>query len=176
MAGSQGHTKIVSTTPRRTRVRLSTKRRTNKEMTRIAGALEKFPFVRGVQENVKTGSLLIRHSEGSLGKLEQVLIDLGIILQSATGAEFHMAEGKARIAAGMADAVSDLDRRIGLATNGIVNLRAIVPLGLGALAVVQLLRKGWQIEATPWYVLAYAAFDSFIKLHYSREYKPVHHS
>ena len=33
------------------------------------------------------------------------------------------------------------------------------------LAMRQLIAKGWQLELIPWYVLAWYAFDSFIKLH-----------
>jgi hypothetical protein len=69
-----------------------------------------------------------------------------------------------------------LNHWFGLATNGIVNLQLLVPFGLGALALRQLLRYGWQIEAAPWYVLAYAAFDSFIKLHYTRDGERVEES
>jgi hypothetical protein len=46
-----------------------------------------------------------------------------------------------------------------------VDLRFLFPLSLSLLALRQLLVKGWQLELIPWYVLAWYAFDSFIKLH-----------
>jgi hypothetical protein len=77
--------------------------------------------------------------------------------------------GKSEMASDLTTAISDLNKQVGLATNGVVDLRLLVPVGLGALAIRQLLRNGLQIEAAPWYVLAYYAFDSFIKLHYTAE-------
>jgi hypothetical protein len=45
----------------------------------------------------------------------------------------------------------------------------LVPVGLATLSLRELLRTGWEIEAAPWYVLAWYAFDSFIKLHYTSD-------
>ncbi len=72
------------------------------------------------------------------------------------------------VASNLTDAVADLNKRVAQATNGVVDLRWLIPVGLGALAVRQLRRNGLKIETAPWYVLAYYAFDSFIKLHYTR--------
>ena len=57
----------------------------------------------------------------------------------------------------LADAVSDLDKHLGLATRDILNLKLLVPLAFGALAVLQLARQGLQIGSAPWYLLAYFA-------------------
>jgi hypothetical protein len=121
--------------------------------------------------NVQTGSILVQHPQHNLEDICAVLEDLGVIVTGISGHHVPWTEGKSRAASGMTEAFSDLNRRLGLATHGIVNLQLLVPFGLGTLAVLQFLRYGWQFEAAPWYVLAYAAFDSFIKLHYSRDMK-----
>jgi len=52
-------------------------------------------------------------------------------------------------------------------TNGVADLRLLLPLGFGALALRQVLDKGFELEEIPWYTLAWYAFDSFVKLHNS---------
>lgn len=51
------------------------------------------------------------------------------------------------------------------ATQGHVDLRVLFPIALGGLAVRQVTRQGLGLRNAPWYVLAYYAFDSFVKLH-----------
>ena len=51
------------------------------------------------------------------------------------------------------------------ATDGRIDLRMLFPVALAGLAVRQLLRQRSPITDAPWYVLAYYAFDSFVKLH-----------
>jgi hypothetical protein len=161
------HTRIISSTPGRTRVKVSEKRRTREEMGRLAKTLKERLPAADAQINLQTGSIVLRHPQNTLEDVCSVLKDLGVILIGLTGSGAVWAGGRTRAAAEITGAVSRLNRWFGLATNGIVNLQLLVPFGLGALALRQLLRYGWQIEAAPWYVLAYAAFDSFIKLHYT---------
>jgi hypothetical protein len=115
--------------------------------------------------DVRTGSLLVRHPDYALDDVASILQDLGVILGGVIDVDIPAPGGKTAVGSNMAAAISDLNDRVGLGTNGIVNLRILVPLGLGALAVVQLIRRGLQIEAAPWYLLAYAAIDSFVLLH-----------
>ena len=51
------------------------------------------------------------------------------------------------------------------ATDGSLDLRMVFPAALGGLALRQLLRQGIGLRSAPWYVLAYYAFDSYVKLH-----------
>ncbi len=150
------HTQIVSSTARRTRIRLSRKRRNPKEMARIAEALQASPYVSSVETNVTAGTVIVQHKEEALEDIKSKLTDLGVILMAATGMETS--------ALSLSDAVSDLDRHLGFATKNILNLRLLVPLGFGALAVLQILRRGFQIGTAPWYLLAYFALESYIKL------------
>ncbi len=159
------HTTIVSSTPKRTRIRLSRKRRNPEEMARLAEILNDCSKVRCVSTNLYTGSLVVYHEHDGLQDIEEKLKDIGVILANAVDLGIP-GEGGTESAYSLADAVSDLDRRLGLATNGFLNLRLLVPLGFGVMAFFQLMRRGLQLEAAPWYVLAFAAVDSYIKLHH----------
>ena len=170
------HTHVVSSTPTRTRLRVSPKRRNPQEMARIARAIKAHPGVQEVKTNVQTGSIVVHHdhTDSSLDELSAILQDLGIVLGKVTDVELPSSEGKSEVATNLTSAISDLNERVGQATNGVVDLRLLVPVGLATLAVRELLRTGWEFETAPWYVLAWYAFDSFIKLHYTAEPSPTH--
>src|SRR5208337_3049850 len=150
------YTQIVSNTPKRTRIRLSRKRRNREEMARLARALEEFPSVSRVDTNLQTGTIVVHHEKESLEDIQSRLKDLGVILAAATGVDMP--------AKSLTDAISDLEGRLGFSTERILNLKLLVPLGFGALALLQLARRGFQIEGAPWYILAYFAFESFARL------------
>jgi hypothetical protein len=150
------HTRIISSTPKRTRIRVSRKRRNPKEMTRLARGLEAFPQVSSVETNLHTGTLIVHHKKDALEDIRSGMDDMGVILMAATGVEMP--------GHSLVDAISDLDGRLRSATDGLLDLKLLVPLGLGALAVVQLFRRGLQIEGAPWYLLAYFAYESFVRL------------
>lgn len=66
------------------------------------------------------------------------------------------------------------DEQVRRATHGALDLKMIVPLGLGALAIRQVMRTGFLVESMPWYMLAYYSFDTFVKLH-GPQPNPAHH-
>jgi hypothetical protein len=90
-----------------------------------------------------------------------VLQDLGVILGSVAGIPVSATTDRTSVGLDLVHAVADLKQRMGLATRGFANLRLLIPLGFASLAALQLVRRGFQFEAAPWYVLAYVAFDSF---------------
>jgi hypothetical protein len=153
-------TKIVSDTPGRLRLRVARCHRQPEQMQRIAHALEAQPNISQVRTNVSHGSIVINHDgkDRSLENVVGTLVDLGIIFADVT-------EDKSDAAVDVSGAVVDLNKRVEQATNGAVDLRFLFPLGLSFLAIRQLVAKGLQFETIPWYVLAWYAFDSFIKLH-----------
>lgn len=163
------HTHIASSTPSRTRIKLSQKRRNADEMARIVHALKEHPQILDIRPNINTGSIVIYHAEndGTVENIQAVLQDLGIILGDIV--DVPIVEGKSGVAKDLTNAISDLNQRVGQASGGVVDLRFLVPVGLGTLAIYQLLQKGWQFETVPWYVLAWYSFDSFIKLHYTSD-------
>ena len=158
------HTQIVSNTPRRTRIRVSRKRRNAKEMARLAKGLEASPEVSAVQTNLHAGTLIVYHKEEALPSIKAQLKDLGVILGAATGVVVS--------AKSLTEAVSRLDSHVGSATKGLLSLKLLVPLGFSALAVLQLARRGLEITGAPWYLLAYFAFESFVRLNSPEEERP----
>lgn len=157
-------TRVVSSTPGRLRVRVEPQHRSSGEMQRIADALSAQPNINQVQFNSESGSITINHDSNntSLKNVFATLKDLGIIFAAVT-------EGNTEAAAQVASAANNLNNIVKQATNGTVDIRFLFPLGLSTLAVRQLIANGLEFETIPWYVLAWYAFDSFIKLHGSSQ-------
>jgi hypothetical protein len=153
-------TKIVSNTPGRLRLRIARPYRETREMQHIITTLEAQSNISQVRTNISHGSIVIEHdrTNDSLKNVVATLVDLGVIFADIT-------QSDSDAAVGVSNAVVNLNKRVEQATNGEVDLRFLFPLGLSFLAMRQLFIKGLQFETIPWYVLAWYAFDSFIKLH-----------
>jgi len=162
------HTRIAHHVPERTRLKLSEKHRSKEEMRRIGEALESSPKARRVEVSPETGSIIVHHLPGALPDIRAILEDLGVVVASTTEIGLPSGDDQSALGAALVQAVNDLDRRLRLSSGGIFDLKVLIPAGLAALAVRQVLRQGLRIEAAPWYVLAYLAFDSFVKLHRPR--------
>ena len=157
-------TKIISETHGRLRLRVAPQHRHPQEMQRIAHMLQAQPHVTQVRTNVSSGSVIINH-DGQNSTLENVLttlLDLGVTFADVT-------EGNSEAAEDMKSTIINLNKRFDRATGGEVDLRFLFPLGLSILAVRQVMVKGLELEIIPWYVLAWYAFDSFLKLNSNSE-------
>jgi hypothetical protein len=154
-------TRIISDTPGRLRLRIAPSHRQPGEMQRIVKMLDAQPNISQVKTNVHNGSIVIHHdrNDESWQNVVATLKDIGIIFAEIA------TESHTETAATVANAVYDLNSRVDKATNGSVDLRIIFPLSLAMLSIRQLLKQGLRLEIIPWYVLAWYAFDSFIKLH-----------
>jgi hypothetical protein len=86
-----------------------------------------------------------------------------------TGYQNGLENGTSEVAKDLIHVVADVNGDIGRITNGVIDLRLLLPLGLGALAIRQLIVKGIDIDEIPWYTLTWYAFDSFIKLNNQQE-------
>ncbi|BAY18358.1 hypothetical protein NIES21_42040 [Anabaenopsis circularis NIES-21] len=161
-------TKIISDTPGRLRLRIAPSHRQTWEIQRIVKMLDAQPNIIQVNTNIQNGSIVIHHdrNDESWQNVLATLKDIGIIFADVTN------ESHSDTAATIANAVYDLNDRVERATNNVVDLRLIFPLALGCLSVRQLLVRGLQLEIIPWYVLAWYAFDSFIKLHGTTKPQP----
>jgi len=165
-------TQVVSSIPGRTRFRVPPKRRNHQEMERIANGLQAHPDVHNVQINVQTGSILVHHDpdRSDVHEVKDVLRDLGCMFTGVTGtSDLIPVKDQSGKNLDFNSAIADLNERVLQLTNGMVDLRYVLPVGLGALAVLQLLTYGLQFEIVPWYILAYFAIDSFIKLNFDEE-------
>lgn len=81
----------------------------------------------------------------------------------------YFTNGKSEAAKDFINVISDINADVARMTNGVADLRVILPLGIGLLSLQQLLRKGFQLEEIPWYILAWYAFDIFTRLNFEDE-------
>ena len=162
--------RLVSRTPGRLRLLLAQECRQPEQIERIASGLSQRVEIDRVRTNVASGSITIfyRIEQSDFAQISAFLSDLGVIFGDIT-AEKTMTQGKSEAAAELIAGASELNQRVKRASNGAFDLRFLIPLGFSALALRQLLVKGVQLGVIPWYVLAWYAFDSFIKFHYSSE-------
>jgi hypothetical protein len=123
-------------------------------MARLAEGLKASGLVSEVSTNLYAGTLVVHHK--AKADIIAELKDLGIIAMAASGFETS--------AMSLNDAVVDLENQVGPALSSLLDLKLLVPLGFGALAALQIARRGLEIGGAPWYLLAYFALESFIKL------------
>ncbi|MDJ0724058.1 MAG: hypothetical protein QNJ38_03000 [Prochloraceae cyanobacterium] len=165
---------IVSQTPGRLRLRIAKEYRQQQQIDLITQMLQERLQIDRLGTNLQTGSITILYCKERLDfpQISTILAELGVILPDRIS-EAKNNDGRSRAAAEVIGSFSQLDRKVKLATDEAIDLRFLVPLSFGVLALRQLLNKGLLIEAIPWYVLAWYAFDSFIKLHYSNDNQPL---
>jgi hypothetical protein len=162
---------IISQSPGRVRFRVSHPHRQKHHIEPITDVLKQRLEIYRVRSNVDSGSITVYHAKerSTFEDVRAILRDLGVIFLDVTGEESIIPNGKSEAATEVTRVVTDLNQRVKRVTNGAVDLRFLVPLGFSALALRQLLAKGFQLETIPWYVLAWYAFDSFVKFHYTSE-------
>jgi hypothetical protein len=85
--------------------------------------------------------------------------------RTASARRSHVSEGRSQLAGELMNTASEVNAQVGWLTNGMVDLRMLIPIGLGGLALRQLVVKGLQFDQIPWYTLAWYSFDTFLKLH-----------
>jgi len=76
----------------------------------------------------------------------------------------YLTDGQSAVAKDLLNLMSDFNADVYNMTNGSADLHLILPLGIGSLAIIQLIKQGFKFDEIPWYILAWFAFDSFIKL------------
>ncbi|NJL62604.1 MAG: hypothetical protein HC903_13240 [Methylacidiphilales bacterium] len=164
---TQTYAKIISDTPGRLRLRVAQRHRKLEQIQPLVNALQEHGNINQVRMNLDQGSITINHEgEDSWKNVMVTLKDLGIIFGDIV--EVHT---DAAIA--VSNPVIDLNQRVKQATDGQLDIRVLFPFGLGCLAIRQLIIKGLQFDIIPWYVLAWYAFDSFIKLHGTNRLEPT---
>ena len=158
--------RLLSQTPGRVRLLLAPEFRQAEQMKRIASVLSERLEIYWVRTNVTVGSLTIFYPEegSSWAQIGSVLSDLGVIFPAQSSA-MSLTQNQSQAAAVLSTEAATLNQSFFNATGGTVDLRFLMPLGLSALALRQLLVHGLQLGAIPWYVLGWYAFDSFVKFH-----------
>jgi hypothetical protein len=74
-------------------------------------------------------------------------------------------DGKPSMAEDFINVMSDFNTDVDRLTDGVMDLRSLLTLTLALFALGQLVKQGPQLDTIPWYLLAWFAFDSFVKLH-----------
>lgn len=174
----QRHGRIVSHAPGRMRVRLGREHRDPEAFAQLERELGGRAGVSSVTTDHRTGSVLVRYDHLALAKddVTSMLLDVGVVALDLLGAEDAAEDlGEERTprsvaphssgAASVLDAVTDLDHRISRLTGGRLDLKLLVPAGLGLLALRQVALNGLGLGTVPGYVLLWYTFDSFYKLH-----------
>lgn len=77
--------------------------------------------------------------------------------------ETYLKSSKSEVATDLINVLSDLNADVGQISQGVVDLRLLVPTGLAALAIYQLINQGLELEKIPWYIFAWYAFEVFTK-------------
>lgn len=154
--------RLISRTPGRLRLRLLDSGQQSDRMDEVAGLLTAHPLVHRIRTNRQTGSITIFHQlddesvDDTFTQLQNFNVN---VIQS------NELAGRSATATGIVQAVSSLNQRVKRATHGSSDLRVLVPALLAAIALRQLFSKSKHLKTAPWYVLAWYAFDSFMKLH-----------
>ena len=160
--------RVVDQIPGRVRIRVSRGELTDGFVRELEAALPALQGFQRVQVSPGTGSVLISYNpvEVELPVLLERLRLAGLLDVRAAGPSAPLPkEVPVSLSAQRVQrALNDADVRVSQLTGGRWDLRSVMPLVLGALALRQLLTGAGQIAAAPWYVLAWYAFDSFIKL------------
>lgn len=160
---------VVSKTPGRIRLRVAPEYRQEQLMNEIKQLVKTFSReVTQVRTNPQTGSIVICFT-GETSQFENTFLTLtqsGMILNDIP-AEVTTATSK------VTQKISRFNQQINLATEGSVDLRFLFPLILALLALRQLFSKSPRLNTAPWYILAWYAFDSFVKLNSSNESQTV---
>jgi hypothetical protein len=128
----------------------------------------KQPFV---QAAIKEGVALSERLREAIAETGEIIEDLTAEAKAGLAEErqqeltrTRVPEGQSHGAAGINNFVSTLNEHTGRMTQGVADLRLLMSLGLGAVALRQLIVKGLELDEIPWYTLAWYAFDSFGKL------------
>jgi hypothetical protein len=161
---------IVHTTSSRLRLRVDgDPAEVGSVLESVAGHAADHPAISAVHTDPRTGSALLTWDPEQFDvaaaielcrKAHEALRDVvpppiaGVVDRPLSGA-----------ASRLVTRLSEANRRVHDASAGRVDLRFLMPAGLAALSIRQLVRTGPNLAMMPWYVLAYYAFDSFVKLH-----------
>ena len=161
------HVSIVHASPGRLRLKLPRDEMQGEALNRAEHALQSAAGIEDVRPNPLASSVLVRYNPGSadLGSVMDALEQAGVnvvvenlqdVVQS-TGGETPGTLGDA-----IGSIFSNADARVSRLMHGRADLRTLLPVGLGALAVREVFSG--RAVAAPWYVLAWYAFDSFTRL------------
>jgi Heavy metal associated domain 2 len=121
-----------------------------------------FPQIDKIRTNAQTGSITVYYEREQVN-FEEVLSqlqNLGILIEDPP----KILSETSKAAANLKSMMAGLNQRVKQVTEGEVDLRFLIPLLFSLLALRQLFSKSPRLKTAPWYILAWYAFDSFLKL------------
>jgi hypothetical protein len=153
---------VASSLPGRLRLRLADGVWRRDRLAAAAESVGENAEVVGVETRWRSGSLVIEYDPAGAGTLWASLGELGLARSgsAATRAEAGTGGAPARLAEGLTR-VNDV---VAWRARG-SDLRTLVPVGLGMLALRQLVRGDERLADAPWYVLAWYASETFQRFH-----------
>ncbi len=160
-AGPRLEVGVVHASPGRVRIRVAQATLDSEAFHLTREALMGLPGVRGVRTNPLARSLVVTYDPQALAfpDLLALAARAGVTISGQEGAT----EGKpGNLNEAVTTVFDRADRRMAELTRGSADLRTLVPLSLGVLAAREVMAG--RLAAAPWYVLAWYAFDSFVKL------------
>jgi hypothetical protein len=131
----------------------------------------------GVQNTIKEGILLSDKVKDAIAEMGETWEKIIGETRKGKAENFpssrtypnYLINGKSEVAKDLINIIADMNTDVGRMTNGVADLRVILPLGIALLSLRQLLRKGLELEEIPWYILAWYAFDIFTRLNFEDE-------
>ncbi|MDJ0846553.1 MAG: hypothetical protein QNJ08_20245 [Crocosphaera sp.] len=157
---------VLSLTPGRIRMRVSLASQGIESINLIVVSLKDQLPIEKVRTNPSIGSLTIFYHPQSLKATDifDKLKELGVTFPEQSNQSLSFIPDNSKAAINVTQITQTLNQRFKQASNNIVDLGVLIPFSFALLAGRQLILKGWQLETIPWYVLAWYAFDSFMKL------------
>lgn len=155
--------RVVSAIPGRIRLHARCARRAPDVLLDVAEELAGRPEIVNVVVKSASASLIIRYDPRTTDQatLAAVLRELGVSAAPLERTAPATASRPSALAT-LEHAGSALNVQVMRVTDG-QDLRALVPLGLGLLALRQAARGRGRLDDAPWYVVGWYAFDSFWK-------------
>ena len=150
-------------------MRLPASERTPQAMANLQQRLGAVPGVTRTEARTESGSIVVYHRDDYA--VDDILAQAGLVSEGLLDAVPPRLRGEAgaeasKLAQGVSNWLSDMDGRLSRATDGWLDLKMAVPLGLLGTAAWRTLAEGLVWAELPPYVLLYYTFDAFMKLHY----------
>ena len=156
--------RVVSSVPGRIRLRLPTTPAGRSALAAASEDLAAHGEILVAESRPRSTSLVVSYDPGRAVDVWVRLRELGLqIPDAAVGAAVDVREPGQRVMT----AVRALDAAVPRVTAG-HDLRTLIPLGYGLLAVRQFIRGKQRLHDAPWYVLAWYASESLQKAQRSR--------
>ncbi|HEY7066717.1 MAG TPA: hypothetical protein VII06_34935 [Chloroflexota bacterium] len=159
--------RIVHASPGRIRAKVPREAFDSPLLRQAEDALLAVDGVQSVRRNPTASSVLVTYDPAvaTVPALLAALTNTNVtIVAPADGAAVGAAEagGRSQVAQWLAAPFRKTDQTIAATTHGGIDLKTMIPIGLGILAAREVLSG--RVHMAPWYNLTWWAFDSYLKL------------